>query len=29
MVRDWEELPAALDALRERRVRGKAVVTIG
>ena len=29
MVRDWEELRAALDALRERRVRGKAVVTIG
>jgi NADPH:quinone reductase len=26
-VRDWEETPAVLQALRERRVRGKAVLT--
>lgn len=26
---DWSELPAALDALRDRRVGGKAVLTIG
>jgi hypothetical protein len=27
LVRDWQQLPEALDALRERRVLGKAVLT--
>jgi NADPH2:quinone reductase len=27
MIRDWSETPAALEALRQRQVRGKAVLT--
>jgi len=29
LVRDWQETAGVLDALRERRVRGKAVLTRG
>jgi NADPH2:quinone reductase len=28
-VSDWEQLPDVLDALRDRRIRGKAVLTVG
>jgi len=27
MVRDWEQTPEVLDALRNRQVRGKAILT--